>query len=441
MIVTLYSGHIQGGPNVTEGTAPAVLDRDVLLVYVGTFNSMDGEVKITRQHIDKLAANHNARLDKLTIDGTETPMRDLPPIQVDHTSSAHDTVGRVVSRLTVKDHPIEGVMTPCLFGKARFLGQENCEKANDGRWTNVSIGADLEAGVLKELSVTPFPAAPHASLLSSKGPSMAFPDEMKKRCKKYLTEEKKMSDEDADKKLAALSDEDGKKLSDEVDEHDKKMAAEDDEKKKLAADEEEKKKDLAADEDDKDDKEKKLSAKKKKITALMASANDAVRLAKLEARRGTVTIKLSRLRSEQRITPAEEKTLNDLKLAERSDEALELAWKILETREPVIHAGQFGSVKVVDLASAGEAMKRARLSSEETSVLSNMPFTRKMIEATNGGKETTALSDQAPAPVRMSEPEPTTTVDHDAQQQRIQTLEAQVTKLAGTLEALSELVA
>ena len=440
MMVTLYSGHIQGG-QTHEGTAPAVLDRDVMLVYEGTFQSMDGEVTITRAHLEKLAKNHNARLDTLTFDHKETPMRDLPPIQLDHTGSARDTVGRVVSKLELKDVTIEGKQCVALFGRARFLGIENCERASDGRWTNVSIGADLEAGVLKELSVTPFPAAQHAALLA-KGATMPMPEEMKKRCKKYLTEEKKLSDKEADEKLAALSDDDAKKLSEEVDEDDKKKLAaeEDEEKKKLAAEEDEKKKDLGKEPDG--DEGAKLAAKRAKVTNLMAEAKATAKLAKLEAKRSEVSVRLSGLRAKQLITPAEEKTLSDLRLAEASDDALALAWKILESREPVISVGQLGSVKAVDLSKIGEATKNARLGDDMKAVLANMPFTRAALEATNGKDNGVQLSDQVPSPTSMAAPAVAPiVVNHEDQQKRIEDLQRQVSKLSALLEQMGELVA
>ncbi len=451
-MVTLYSGHIQGSPQTVDSTGAAVLDRDIAMVYVGVFQSMDGEVEITADHLHKLAKNHNARLDRLSLDGSETPMRDLPPIQLDHTTSAKDTIGRVIGKLRVESIDINknGKPVPTLLGKGRFIGAENCTKASDGRWTNVSIGADLEEGVLKELSVTPFPAAPNASLLSAakQGTTMPMPDEMKKRCRKFLTEEKKLSEEDADKKMAALSDEDAKKLSEEVDEDEKKkkLAADDDEeKKKLAAEEDEKKKlarasDDDPEEDDKKKEKKELAAKKAKIVTLMAAASETVRLAKMEARRGTVTSRLSRLRAEQRITPAQEKNLHDLKLAEASDEAMTLAFKVLESAEPVVHVGQLGSIKVLDLSSAGNAMKQARLSETEADMKANMPFTSAMLKGTNGGDGNNVQLSAARDPV-VEQRQSVDTEDHTAAQQRIAALEGQLIQMSKTLETLSELIA
>lgn len=445
MQVRLYSGQITGGQPLESGAAvPASLDRSCRLVYDGIFQSMDGEVRITRALMELIAEKHNARVGAA---GGNLPIGECPPVQLDHTKSARDTVGRLVGPLTVVDDMIEGEMLPALIGTVRFLGADNVERALDGRYSNVSIGADLETGVLSELSVTPFPAAPRAALLS-KGSKM--PDEMKARCKKYLTGAKKMSDEEADKHLAALSDDDAKKLSDEADEHEKKLAAEEDEKaKKLAAEEEEKKK-LAHQEPDGDE-GKKLAAAKPKIVQLMADAKKAITLASAEAKKGAIAVRLSKLRAAAKITPAEEKKLlaeltagssKKVRLAEASDDSLELVWAVLEAREPVVHVGQLGSVKVVDLSAAGEALKRARLGGAEQEVLSNMPFTRRMIQATAGEKPAQLAGQQKqPRPADVVRDEPvTSTVNAEEQQKSVDALNETIAKLNGIVTELASAI-
>ncbi len=458
MIVTLYSGHLQGDQPLPSGVAaPGSADRACMLVYEGTFNSMDGEVTITASQLERLAANHNARLDRLmtSIGGGETPMRDLPPVQLDHSNLASNTVGRVVGKLSVAPAVIDGVEKLALYGGIRFLGAENIEKAKDGRFTHVSIGADLEAGELKELSVTPFPAAPKASLLTRGSNTMPMPDEMKKRCRKYLTEEKKMSEEDADKKLAALSDDDAKKLSEEVDEDEKKKLAakDDDDKKDLAEDDkDEKKKDLAEGDDDKKDKDKdddkKLSAKKKKLTQLMGAVSGTLKLARLEAKRGEVTVRLSKLRAAGQLTPAEEKTLVKekltVKLAEASDEALALVWAVMEAREPQIASGQLGSIKAADLSVAGSEMRKARVASSERVMLSNMPFTSQVLANTKKANGETSGDDvrlsydpyESMTPAPKDEPAP----HNEEQEKRVEALQKQITTLSSQLEAVTQLM-
>ena len=66
----------------------------------------------------------------------------------------------------MKEAVIEGERKNALFGRVRILGAENVEKVKDGRWIHLSMGADLEEGKLSELTITPFPAAAHASMLA-----------------------------------------------------------------------------------------------------------------------------------------------------------------------------------------------------------------------------------------------------------------------------------
>lgn len=451
MLVTLFSGHIQGVQEPDQTGAADVLDRAVMLVYTGTFLAMDGPVTITEDHLIALAAHHNARFDVLTLaaGGAGVRMKDCPPIQLDHSTSARDTVGRVYGRLSVGDAVVEGVKVRALFGNARFIGQENITKAKDGRFTNVSIGADLETNFLKELSVTPFPAAAHASLLTQ-GASMSFD---KAKMKKHLTRSTKCSDEEADEKLAKMSDDEQKKLSAEADEEDKKLAAEEDEKaKKLAAEKDEEDKKLAGnpfakdkDDDKEDDKDKKLAAQAAKITklkGLVGEASVALTGARVEMRKGEVANRLAKLRAGALMTPATEKKLTGeiklasgkaVRLAEVSDDTLELVFAVLEAGEPVVHVGQLGSLKAVDLAAGGGAMKTARLAAEEQEHLSNMPFTSKLIANSQGGTEAklTAESHRVNAPA--IEPAPAPVIDETI----MVALSAQTKKLTGLIEAIN----
>ena len=165
MKVRLFkSGSIVGEVQGSVGSDKR-LERRAMLVYVGKFDSMDGEVEVTPEHIKKLAENHNADYTRLSAAGAIGP-KDCPPVQVDHSTSGWDTVGRVAGPLEVGD--FEG--NTALFGTLTFLGSDAVERVSDGRWTHLSLGADLEAGKMNEMTVTPFPAAPNASLLSkSKG--------------------------------------------------------------------------------------------------------------------------------------------------------------------------------------------------------------------------------------------------------------------------------
>lgn len=150
-----------------EGDSETSIERRAMLVYAGTFDSMDGEVIVKPEHIRSLVKNHNSVLSKVKRLASGTVhLKHYPPIQLDHSTSARDTIGRLVGDLSVDDHETpEGKKVPAVFGMVRFLGKENVERVNDGRWTHLSIGADFDKGTVSELSVTPFPAAKQASLL------------------------------------------------------------------------------------------------------------------------------------------------------------------------------------------------------------------------------------------------------------------------------------
>jgi len=145
------------------------VEKKAMLVYCGKFESLDGAVEITDEDIDKLAGNHNSFLSKLAALGTGgVPAKFSPPIQLDHSTSAKDTVGRLVGNLEIGEHTLEdGTRVKALMGTVKILGKENVERVNDGRWTHLSIGADLQNHKISELTITPFPAAADASLLKS----------------------------------------------------------------------------------------------------------------------------------------------------------------------------------------------------------------------------------------------------------------------------------
>lgn len=154
-----------GGEQLAE--IPAVLERKALLVYAGTFQSMDGQVEVQDEHIERLAGNHNTLLKKLMTGlAGELPLKFCPPIQLDHSLSAKDTVGRLTGLVEVGEHSEDGQIKKALYGKIKIMGRENVEKVLDGRWTHLSIGADLDEGKFQEVTITPFPAAANASMLS-----------------------------------------------------------------------------------------------------------------------------------------------------------------------------------------------------------------------------------------------------------------------------------
>lgn len=205
---------------------------------------------------------------------------------------------------------------------------------------------------------------------------------------------KNMSAEDAEKHLAALSDEDTAKLAATAEEHDK---AEEAEKTKLAAEEEEKKR-LAAEEEAKKEEEKKkaeLAAKTKAgVVQLAKDFRASAKKVKLEARKAKLAVRLSALRSKQLLTPAEMKAIDLTELAGKSDEALEAFFKGFEIRQPVIPIGQYGSAKGTQVSRLAKDMKERKLMAESAA---NMPFTGKTVAKRLAGEET---AEMAPGPTQ-----------------------------------------
>jgi hypothetical protein len=161
------TGHIEA-PSGQDQKLQDSVERDCLICYEGEFQSMDGPVSVTSEMLERIAQNHNAKLASAKkLESGEIHPRTLPPVQLDHSEHATNTVGRLIGQLTVKPYTTDnGDQVMGLFGRVKIMGKENVEKINDGRWSALSIGADFEMGTISELTITPFPAAPEASLLS-----------------------------------------------------------------------------------------------------------------------------------------------------------------------------------------------------------------------------------------------------------------------------------
>jgi hypothetical protein len=336
--------------------------KRAMLCYAGKFASVDGDVEITADHLAHIVERHNGKIERLK---ESIRMSDYPPVQLDHSTSARDTVGRLMGPLELGEH--DGNVA--LFGHVKILGADNWERVLDGRWTHLSIGADLESGELMELTITPFPAARNAILLTSKGANMVIKEtdeEMKKRLAK----------EEEDKaKLSADGDEDDKtKLGDEkiTIEHDAdgdgKLPSD-----KLASEEEEDKAKLSAEEEDEEKKKEEDEKSKTELSAAITSMKkktDAVRLA---LRKTNLAARFTRLRAQAKVTPAELKKIDFVKLAAANDVTIEAVVQSYENREPVIRTGQLGTIKAM---SAAELSKKTQLTQLEQECRANMSSVR-----------------------------------------------------------------
>lgn len=414
-VTTLRGGRLDA-THLAAGEDGKTLDKAGLFVYTGTHESMDGPVTVTDEMLERLVANHNVRMAAARAAGDFVPSL-LPPVQLDHSSSATVTVGRVLpTPLRLERAVIDGEERLAVFGSARFLGAENAEKAKDGRWVHLSVGADFDAGVLKELTVTPFPAAGRASLLSQ-GDDMKFSKEQLATLKKRLMDkDEKLSEKDADEKLSKMSDDEKKA---------ELAAADDDEKKKLAAEEDDKKK-----------KEElhaanaatvaRLAAGRENITKLGVAAGEQLKKARLAAVAGNISVRLAKLQSRAKITPAERKTINVTELAGKGADVVEAVLDSYEKRQPVVFVGQLGTVQAVDIATVSKEVKLAQLEDE----------TRK-----NLGKKkkdgTTQLAQQQPgvASVRLAEGD--TTEDGKKKEELAATVE-RFTSMVGDIEKAAQ---
>jgi hypothetical protein len=392
MLVKLKSGFFQDGEAVSASGA-SQLKRRALLVYVGEFESMNGPVSVTAEHLSRVAANHNTLLSKfarLAAGAVGTvALKHCPPIQLDHSASARDTVGRLVGNIETGDHTLEdGTLVPAIFGDVLILGKDNVERVEDGRWTNLSLGVDFDVGKIAELTITPFPAAGDASFLSKKPPAptqLSEPEEDMDKTKlaAYLTGHKGMSEAEATAHLAVLTDEGVASLAAEVDAHETKLAAD-----AVAAAEKEK-----ADADEKAKTE--LTARRASLTQLSTSFVASRTAARLKAREGRILTRLSKLRAQAKITPAEIKKMDLAKLAASEDAAIELALATYEAREPVVMVGQLGSIKSVSLGTLHQDAKLAKLEAETRA---NMSLLRR-----KDAKTKMASSDGNPPPPEARE--------------------------------------
>lgn len=97
---------------------------------------------------------------------------DPPPLQVDHSRSAESTHGRVVDVMVD-----ESLGFPRVVGLVLFLGSYAIERALDQRWDKFSANVWLYPAWMDELTVTPFPAVPHARSLSKTNDEESVMDE------------------------------------------------------------------------------------------------------------------------------------------------------------------------------------------------------------------------------------------------------------------------
>jgi hypothetical protein len=352
MLVKLNAaGAIQLSDAEHNGDGEGCIERRAMLVYAGEFESGHGPVTVKPEHLVLLVATHNSALGRVKrlVSGA-VDLKHCQPVQLDHSASARDTVGRLVGDLEIGDHELDdGQKVPAVFGRLRILGKDNVERVQDGRWTHLSLGADFELGKIVECTITPFPAAADASMLSR----LSKEKDMLTRLKAFLTGFKKMSDTDADAHLAKLAAEDLALLTAEETEHTAKLAKETADAATAASD-------------------AKLTAARANLTQLSAGFTGLIAGARLAARQGSILTQLSRLRAAAKVTPAEIKKLDISKLAAEPQAAIDLVMKTYAAREPQVLMGQVGSTVGVEKARIDRQAKKARMTALESASRKNM---------------------------------------------------------------------
>jgi len=155
------------------------------------------------------------------------------------------------------------------------------------------------------------------------------------------------SEEQREERLAAMSDEEVTSMSAEYDEEQKKLSAEN-----PPSDEENVKKEA---------KMARLSAEQTNL-ARLREGRSTIRLARNKSRIG---IRLSSLLSQGKITPAEVKKIDVVRLAAEGDEVITATLKSYDDRQPVIDARVYGSMQAESIESvAGKALRFAQKEAE-----------------------------------------------------------------------------
>lgn len=418
------------------------IERRAMLVYAGQFESAEGPVTVTNDQIKNLVTNHNSNLSKLKrlISG-KTPLRHYPPVQLDHSTSARDTVGRLVGDVLEGEFAMEdGHNVPAVFGTLRILGKENVERVKDGRWTDLSLGADFERGMIAELTITPFPAAVGSAMLSAKKRSEVYCDypngtikvtvDLDEATGKYhaAIDGKEVGDgfvtketavEAAQKvvqeKIAPVpgADESGdtmdtqrlkgylvgfkKMVEKDADDHLVKLSKPEhsDDLKKLIAEE------SAWDKTEKDARVAKLTAAREGITKLSTEFKTSVDKAKLEAAQGRIVSRLSKLRADGKVTPAEIKKMDITALSARTQNEIDLIMKTYDNREPMVMTGQVGTTKGSALSQLADKDKaKSRLEAETRANMSLLAKSGAKTQLSNEHTESVGRTEeQAPPPV------------------------------------------
>lgn len=136
---------------------------EALLFYEGIQTDSAGNKReYTAGRLGEIVENTNSRLKQ----------GDRIPLFKDHKYIQDSVIGQLleVYAKPIDSLPMEGLERlnglAGIYGKVLISGEENITRYSDGRFKTLSVGIDLNKGVIYEVSVVPFPAVPGASLFT-----------------------------------------------------------------------------------------------------------------------------------------------------------------------------------------------------------------------------------------------------------------------------------
>lgn len=302
------TGNLVGASNETNTESRCV--REAVLVHSGpegkaiTFSSSDGEIAFDKARIEDIVLKQNEMIEKLVSEygGWEKiPDGAFPPLLDNHENDSNDRiVGRLrtLLKMEVRDLPKVGKNCVCAIGETLWLGKSTVEKVNDGRIYHLSVGIIDEQDSEKYNTL-----GETSAVIEPAAPGAML---LKKKKEQAMTKKAK--------RLAAM-------------------------KAKMT----------------------KLESVITDVTAMSAKLEATSSTVKLAKKQGEVLTKLSAIVKDGRLTPAEFKKLDLVKLAALPDDALKTVVESYEAREKQVIPGQAGSSASAEIGLLGKSLEKSQI--------------------------------------------------------------------------------
>lgn len=289
------TGLVQSPPPDMPLVVSDAMVRPAILVHSGPngselcFESSDGEICFGKARIQDIVTRHNAEIARVAADygGIEfMPMGAHIPLLDQHSDISNDCIrGRLnyPLRFEIRDVPKVGKNVACVVTDITFLGHETKERVCDGRIFHLSVGINDD----KE-SPTYNTLGECSTVIEPAAPGAML-----------LKKGRKAEGDKVSKKLAAI-------------------------KKRQKA----------------------LAEIKSTLTTLGTASKASSENVKLAKAKGLVTHRLNKLIVEKKMTPAEFKKMDLVKLAKLDSSSLDTIMDTFNARENVIEPGQRGSASM-----------------------------------------------------------------------------------------------